>query len=264
MSSYNESEFGAKLKRFFSNRAAVVTILTMIVAVAVVIAVTVSANRSKAPTPGVDTSAVTGTVGTNPNGADTNANPSIKGEETLPVYHGQESQPVGGEQDAEPTFALPVSGTLFKDHDTTLQVYSATMGDYRVHLGVDITTEDDAPVFAAADGKVEKIWNDSLMGYCVAISHGDDVVSVYKNLAKDMAQGIAEGVSVKKGQQIGCIGDSAILEMADEPHLHFEMTVGGLAVDPMDYFAKADVDALSKDTAFEDSAVTTANGKAGK
>ena len=46
--------------------------------------------------------------------------------------------------------------------------------------------------------------------------------------------------------------------MADEPHLHFEMTVGGLAVDPLDYFSKTDVDALSKDTAFEDSAVTAA------
>lgn len=259
MSNYSESEFGAKLKRFFSNRAAVVTILTMVVAVAVVVAVTISANRSKAPTPGVDTSAVTSTV-TTPN-ADTTANPSIKGEETLPVYHGQETQPVGGEQDAQPTFALPVSGKLFKDHNATLQVYSATMGDYRVHLGVDIATEAEAPVFAAADGTVEKIWTDSLMGYCVAISHGDDVVSVYKNLAKDMAGGIAEGVSVKKGQQIGRIGDSAMLEMADEPHLHFEMTVGGLAVDPLDYFAKEDVDVLSRDTAFEHTAVTVQNGK---
>lgn len=275
MSNYSESDFGAKLKSFFSNRAAVVTVLTMVVAVAVVIAVTISASRSKAPAPGADIGIVTGT---NPHAADTDANPSVKGdetlpvnkgeetlpvnrgEETLPVYHGQETLPVNGNEDAEPTFALPVNGKLFKDHNTTLQVYSATMGDYRVHLGVDITTSAEAPVFAAADGKVEKIWTDTMMGYCVAISHDQDVVTVYKNLAKDMAQGIAEGVSVQKGQQIGRIGDSAMLEMADEPHLHFEMTVGGLCVDPLDYFSKEDVAVLAQDTAFENNAVT-GNGK---
>ena len=257
MSNYNESNFGEKVKRFFSNRAVLVTFLTMLVAVAVVIAVTISANRSKTPNTSIDTTAVS-------NPTDTTSHPSGVGQETLPVYYGQETKPVGGETPAEPTFALPVSGKLFKDHDATLQVYSATMGDYRVHLGVDITTEAEAPVFAAADGTVSKIWEDSLMGHCVAITHKGDVLTVYKNLAKDMASGITEGATVKCGQQIGQIGDSAMLEMADEPHLHFEMTVGGLAVDPLDYFAKEDVDALSKDTAFEDSAVTTANGKAGK
>jgi hypothetical protein len=44
--------------------------------------------------------------------------------------------------------------------------------------------------------------------------------------------------------------------MADEPHLHFEMTVKGLAVDPMEYFSSESADALSKDTAFESNAVT--------
>lgn len=250
MSNYNESNFSEKLKNFFANRAVLVTFLTMLVAVTVVIAVTISANRSKTPTHGIDTTPVSSP-------SDTVSQPSGVGQETLPVYHGQESKPVSGETPAEPTFALPVSGKLFKDHDATLQVYSATMGDYRVHLGLDIATEAEAPVYAAADGKVSKIWEDSLMGYCVAISHDGDIVTVYKNLAKDMATGISEGATVTSGQVIGKIGDSAMLEMADEPHLHFEMTVGGLAVDPMDYFSKSDVDALSKDTAFEDSVVTT-------
>ena len=257
MSNYKESDFGTKLKRFFANRATLVTCLTLFVAVAVVVAVTVSANRSKTPATGIDTTPVS-------TPADTHSNPSGGGQETLPVYHGQETQPVGGESPAEPTFALPVLGQLFKDHDATLQVYSATMGDYRVHLGIDIVTEAEAPVFAAADGTVSKIWEDSLMGHCVAVSHAGDVVTIYKNLAKDLAAGITQGASVKSGQQLGCVGDSAILEMADEPHLHFEMTIKGLAVDPLDYFAKKDVESLSKDTAFEDSAVTTANTQAGK
>lgn len=254
MSNYNETEnsFGAKLKRVCTNRAAVITFLTLLVAVAVIIAVTISANRSKKPTVDPSDTTVTG------EGTGTTSNPAGVGQETLPTYHGQETKPVINDEPDEPTFELPVSGKLFKDHDATLQVYSATMGDYRVHLGLDIATEASAPVFAAADGKVEKIWEDALMGTCVAISHDNDLISIYKNLAVELPEGIAEGASVSCGQQIGTIGDTAILEMADEPHLHFEMTAGGLSVDPLDYFDKDSVDALSKDTAFEQSAVTAA------
>ncbi len=253
MSNYNETEndFGAKLKKFCTNRAVIVTFLTLLVAVAIVVAVTISANRSKKPT--VDPSDTTFTVGED----NTQSNPSGIGKETLPTYNGQESRPVINDEPEEPAFELPVSGKLFKDHDASLQVYSATMGDYRVHLGVDITTEAEAPVFAAADGKIEKIWEDALMGTCIAISHGNDLLTIYKNLSEDLKEGIEEGVSVTCGQQIGIVGDTAILEMADEPHLHFEMTAGGLSVDPLEYFDKASVDALSKDTAFEQSAVTT-------
>ena len=254
MSNYNETEstFGEKLKKVLSNRAVVVAIVTMVVAVAIVIAVTVSANRSKQPTP-VDP-VVSGQV----TEAVTNSTPSGIGEETLPTYHGQETQPVVNDKVEDPAFDLPVQGKLFKDHDATVQVYSATMGDYRVHLGVDIATEENAPVFAVADGKVERIWEDTLMGTCVAISHEGDVLSVYKNLAAELSNGLTEGATVTRGKQLGNVGDTAILEMADEPHLHFEMTAAGLAVDPLDYFDKATVEALSKDTAFEQSAVTAA------
>ncbi len=254
MSNYNETEstFGEKLKKLCTNRAVVVTVLTLVVAVAIVIAVTISANRSKKPTPADPL--ISGEV----TEAGTSSTPSGIGEETLPTYHGQETKPVANEDVKDPAFELPVQGKLFKDHDATVQVYSATMGDYRVHLGVDIATEENAPVYAVADGKVARIWEDTLMGTCVAVSHEGDVLSVYKNLSADLAEGIAEGVSVKRGKQLGNVGETAILEMADEPHLHFEMTAAGIAVDPLDYFDKATVEALSKDTAFEQSAVTAA------
>lgn len=96
-----------------------------------------------------------------------------------------------------------------------------------------------------------------MMGTCVAVTHKDDTVTVYKNLAKELAEGIAAGVTVKQGQQLGSVGDTAVVEMADEPHLHFEVTVGGLAVDPMEHFSAKDVEALSEDTAYESSATET-------
>ena len=249
----NETEFKSKFKKFCSNRAVIVTLVTLLVATGIVVAATISANRSKKPTPGTSESATTPATG--------ETAPTIK-DETLPTYNGGETQPVGGEPDgAEGKFALPVTGKLQKKHDTTIQVYSNTMGDYRVHLGVDIATAPEAPVFAAADGKVEKIWEDSMMGTCVAITHKDDTVTIYKNLAPELSEGIAAGVTVKKGDTLGQVGDTAVVEMADEPHLHFEVTVKGLSADPLDFFSKTDVDALSKDPAVESGDGTDTTGQ---
>jgi similar to stage IV sporulation protein len=65
---------------------------------------------------------------------------------------------------------------------------------------------------------------------------------------------VKAGDAVKKGQLLGQVGDTALMEIADEPHLHMEMTVKGLQVDPMDYFSQAVIASLSKDTAFEEEA----------
>lgn len=239
MANFKESGFGKKLKSVFANRAVVATVVTVLVATLILVAVTVSANRSRLDAASTDesTSAVT------------DSKDVFNGEDTLPTYN-------GGDTNAPEklTLGLPVSaGVIAKDHDPTIQVYSATMGDYRVHLGLDIATEENAPVLAVAAGKVERIWEDSLMGTCVAISHNDadKTVSIYKNLGKELASGVVKDATVKAGQQIGCVGDTAILELADEPHLHFEMTVGGISVDPKDYFNAEDIETLSKDGAYE-------------
>ncbi len=252
----NESEFSRKMKKLVSNRAAVVTVVTLLVVTGVIIAATVSANRAKKPI--VDDPSISDT--SDPTG--TQSTPSGVGDVTLPTYNGGETQPVGADPgEPEGFFSLPVSGQLYKGHDATIQVYSNTMGDYRVHLGVDVATAPEAPVYAAADGKVEKIWEDSMMGTCVALTHKDETVSIYKNLAKELAEGIAAGATVKQGQQLGIVGDTAVVEMADEPHLHFEVTVKGLSVDPLNYFSEKDVDALSKDTAYESGAAEGDTGK---
>ena len=245
----NETEFSRKMKKLVSNRAVIVTAVTLLVVTGVIVAATVSANRARKPLP--EDPAVSDTA----TPTDTQSTPSGKDEVTLPTYNGGETQPVGAEpEEPEAMFSLPVSGQLFKGHDSTLQVYSNTMGDYRVHLGVDIATAPEAPVLAAADGTVEKVWEDAMMGTCVAVTHKDETVSVYKNLSKTLADGIAAGKTVKQGQQLGTVGDTAVVEMADEPHLHFEVTVKGLSVDPMDYFSQKDQAALSEDTAYESGA----------
>lgn len=251
MSNYNDKEFdeteetfAQRMKRWFSNRAVMVTALTLLLAASILIAVTVSANRAKQPSPDGQgrEPAVTDT--------DTESDTLGQGQETLPGYNDGGTEPVGNEPET-PTYTLPVTGHLIKAHDPTVQVYSNTMGDYRVHLGLDIATEISAPVCAVADGTVSRVWEDSLMGMCVAVKHDGDVLSVYKNLSKTLAEGIEEGTAVKSGQTLGTVGDTAMLEMADDPHLHLEMTVGGISADPLDYFSAEDVATLKKDTAFE-------------
>lgn len=159
-------------------------------------------------------------------------------------------KPSGGSTNVStglPSFTLPVSGTLTNKHDPELQVFSPTMQDYRVHLGIDIQTAENAPVYAAADGTVSKIWVDTLMGYCVAVKHSGNCVTVYKNLAANLPEGIAEGTSVRSGQLIATVGNSAMVEVADEPHLHFEMTVSDLSVDPLEYFDDEALGAITKE-----------------
>ena len=128
---------------------------------------------------------------------------------------------------------------------------TVTLQEYRTHLGIDIATAAGAEVCAVADGTVSQIWEDPLMGWCVALTHAGDCVTVYKNLAKDMAQDLAVNTEIKKGQLLGYVGDSAIMEIAEEPHLHMEMTVKGLQVDPLDYFSAAVITTLSEDTIYE-------------
>ena len=50
------------------------------------------------------------------------------------------------------------------------------------------------------------------------------------------AEFVSEGQKIEKGQLLGSVGDNAPFEIADEPHLHFEMTLNGENVNPALYF----------------------------
>lgn len=229
------NRFKKRMREDPTGRAICITSVVLILAVSVLITVTAVTNRAKKQTPAE-------TTGTAESTAETTA------ARTEPTTTPPETEPVN----AIPTsFLLPADGALSKRHDATAQVFSNTMQDYRVHLGVDITTAEAAPVYAAAGGKVEKIWEDVRYGQCVAIAHSGDCVTIYKNLALELADGITEGASVSAGALIGTVGDTAMVEIADDPHLHFEMTVDGLSVDPLEYFDASALASLSVDESYE-------------
>ena len=243
----NKMSLREKLKNTKINRASVITAVILVVSLAVIISVTVATNRSKKKNElpeGTDSSQVSDTTAPTPQApADTSAPADTqKPAENKPADTGASQV-----ENKLPSFILPVNGVLSKKHDPELQVYSTTLNDYRVHIGLDIVTAENAPVFAAADGTVTKIWKDPMMGYCIAIQHSGDCLTVYKNLADTLPDGIVEGVSVHSGQLIASVGESAIEEIAEEPHLHFEMAVDDLSVDPLEYFNEKALESLSID-----------------
>jgi len=70
-------------------------------------------------------------------------------------------------------------------------------------------------------------------GLTVEILHLDGLTSVYCGLAEGLD--VTIGDSVTAGTVIGCVGETAIFESLDGPHLHFEMRKSGSAVDPSYY-----------------------------
>ena len=230
------------------NRIIYITAITLLLAVVIIAAVVSATNRAKKDP--VETPKQTEQKNPEP----TDPKPDDKEpEDEKPEDEKPSDEKPSDEKPSEdvatklPTFCLPAEGALSTKHDPDMQVFSPTMQDWRVHLGVDINTADKAPVYCAADGKVEKVWEDVRMGWCIAVSHSGGAVSYYKNLDKTLASGIEEGASVKSGQLLGSVGDSAMIEVAQEPHLHFELTVGGLQVDPLEYFGDEALKSLAVD-----------------
>ena len=160
-------------------------------------------------------------------------------EQKPPVTDGQtpstDEKPEEKPKEEALTFAMPTSGEIMTAHSLSIPVYSETLGEWRIHTGVDIATEVSAPVYAAAKGTVSKIYKDAMLGTTVEITHEGGIVTQYANLNAALAEGIAEGTVVSKGAILGVVGDTAISELGAEAHLHFGMKVNGAAVNPMDY-----------------------------
>ena len=241
----NKQSFGEKMKDEKLRRSYILTAVALCLALVIIAVTAFIANRAKTnELPNVkETEKTTVKVTDSEKATDMTSQPETEKPTQKPSANGGASNVSSG----LPSFALPVSGTLTNKHDPELQVFSPTMQDYRVHLGVDIQTAENAPVYAAADGTVSKIWVDTLMGYCVAIKHSGNCVTVYKNLSATLPEGISEGTAVRSGQLIATVGNSAMVEVADEPHLHFEMTVADLAVDPLEYFDEESLKAITKE-----------------
>ncbi|MCR4436414.1 MAG: M23 family metallopeptidase [Clostridiales bacterium] len=130
-------------------------------------------------------------------------------------------------------FIMPVFGSVSFDYAQDRLVYSKTLEEWRTHSGVDLAADRGTVVKAVADGVVSEIKNDPRLGIIVIIDHQNGIKTVYANLAGDDM--VSPNQKVKQGDAIGCVGNTASFESAEQQHLHFEVLKNNEPVNPLSY-----------------------------
>jgi murein DD-endopeptidase MepM/ murein hydrolase activator NlpD len=124
------------------------------------------------------------------------------------------------------SFIWPVEGKVtdafgWRTHPIT--------GKRQFHNGIDIAARSGTPVRSVAAGTVEFTgWSEGY-GRIIIISHGEGYRSKYGHLSRYV---VSSGQKVTRGEIIGYVGESG---NATGPHCHFEVEIGGRAVDPNYY-----------------------------
>ncbi len=102
-------------------------------------------------------------------------------------------------------------------------------GSQKMHKGIDIGAPAGTPIAAAADGVVTWAGERGGYGRLVVIDHGDGVETRYAHQSR---LDVVPGQRVTAGQTIGAVGSTG---RSTGPHLHFEVRLGGEAVDPLQW-----------------------------
>jgi murein DD-endopeptidase MepM/ murein hydrolase activator NlpD len=101
------------------------------------------------------------------------------------------------------------------------------LGYARMHTGIDFAAPLGTPIRAAADGKV--VWGTWRGGYgrCIILMHSGGVATLYGHCSEIF---VHVGQEVGRGDPIGATGSTGL---STGPHLHFEIRVNGLPVNPL-------------------------------
>lgn len=102
-------------------------------------------------------------------------------------------------------------------------------GGSQFHYGVDIAGSHGSPIYATADGQVSQTGYRGSYGNLIVIHHGYGFQTYYAHLSKFA---VSPGTWVKRGQVIGYMGRTG---RATGTHLHYEVHVNGVAVNPSRY-----------------------------
>ncbi|HVU45485.1 MAG TPA: M23 family metallopeptidase [Terracidiphilus sp.] len=114
-------------------------------------------------------------------------------------------------------------------------------GEGAFHSGIDIDAPYGTPVRAAGDGDVSSANMGAGYGREVVLDHGHDILTVYGHLS---AIAVLPGQHVIRGQVIGYVGQSG---RATGPHLHYEVRVHNVPVNPHKYLRMTFAQAVTTD-----------------
>jgi murein DD-endopeptidase MepM/ murein hydrolase activator NlpD len=106
-----------------------------------------------------------------------------------------------------------------------MRVHPGT-GEFKMHTGIDIGAPMGATITATAAGRVIFAGWEGGYGNTIIIDHGGQTSSLYGHCSQIF---VSENQDVQRGQAIGAVGATGD---ATGPHLHFEIRINGVAVDP--------------------------------
>lgn len=150
---------------------------------------------------------------------------------------GFESETVTGGYDAlySGDMAWPVPSCHSVSSPYGIRIHPVT-GQRKMHYGIDIPAGEGTQVTAPADGKVMSYtWSDAC-GWTMVVDHGINergqrITTRYLHLSAKVA-GVGE--TVKAGDVIAKVGNTGYYTTG--PHLHFEVYIDGVTVDPAGFF----------------------------
>jgi murein DD-endopeptidase MepM/ murein hydrolase activator NlpD len=125
-------------------------------------------------------------------------------------------------------FGYPVDSVRLTSYFGTRRSYNSS-AETTFHGGIDFGGQVGAPVYAPAAGRVVMAHPLTIRGQAVLIDHGLGLFSGYWHL-NDIA--VVEGQEVQPGALIGFLGGTGL---ATGPHLHWEMRLNGIAVEPLQW-----------------------------
>lgn len=102
-------------------------------------------------------------------------------------------------------------------------------GQVDMHTGIDISGKVGTPIIAPAQGVVKFAGEDGTYGKTVVVTHGMGLTTRYAHMDKISVQ---EGDKLSRGDLIGELGNTG---RSTGPHLHYEVRLNGVSVDPMRY-----------------------------
>ena len=102
----------------------------------------------------------------------------------------------------------------------------------KMHKGLDFAAPTGTPIYATADGRVEKTGSENGYGNMVKINHGNGYETLYGHMSKIK---VKPGQRVKRGEIIGNVGNTG---MSTGSHLHYEIHKNGEVINPLTYFYK--------------------------
>ena len=102
-------------------------------------------------------------------------------------------------------------------------------GQMAMHEGLDFMAEVGSPIYAAADGIVEQAESTPDYGNIVKVDHGAGLETRYAHVSRAL---VKAGDRVAKGQLIAEVGNTG---RSTGAHLHFEVRLNGVALDPRKY-----------------------------